>query len=154
LLTKMKSPTSRVGIIDPDGIRNGSTTNDRSTKTIRMTGKKLFGYSIHHGSLRPSSRRALKNSQSAAVTTPVTTSSMNRISAKFIPGALLAFHLQDGEERLLRNFDRPHLLHSLLARLLLLQQLPLSGDVAAVALGEDVLAQRLDGLARDDVRAD
>jgi hypothetical protein len=41
-------------------------------------------------------------------------------------------------------------LHALLAFLLLLEQLALARDVAAVALGEHVLAQRLDRLARDD----
>src|ERR1700761_298874 len=49
LLTRMKSPTSSVGTIDPDGILNGSTTNDRTTNTTRMTGKKLAVYSSHHG---------------------------------------------------------------------------------------------------------
>ena len=62
--------------------------------------------------------------------------------------------LQDGEERLLRNLDRADLLHALLALLLFLEQLALARDVAAVALGQHVLAQRLDGRPRDDVRAD
>src|SRR3954465_11766997 len=61
---------------------------------------------------------------------------------------------QDGQERLLRPLDPPHLLHPPLARLLLLEQLALAGDVAAVALGDHVLAVGLDRLARDDVRAD
>src|SRR4051812_17845895 len=62
--------------------------------------------------------------------------------------------LQDGEERLLGNLDAPDLLHALLALLLALEQLALARDVAAVALGGDVLAEGLDGLAGDDVRAD
>ena len=62
--------------------------------------------------------------------------------------------LQDREERLLRHLDRADLLHALLARLLLLEQLLLAGDVAAVAFCQHVLAQRLDVLARDDVGAD
>jgi hypothetical protein len=45
----MKSPTSSVGIIEPDGILNGSTTNERTTNTARITGKKLAVYSSHHG---------------------------------------------------------------------------------------------------------
>src|SRR4051812_38909286 len=68
--------------------------------------------------------------------------------------SLFAFDLQDGEERLLWDLDAADLLHALLAGLLLLQQLPLARDVAAVALGEHVLAQRLHALARDDVGAD
>ena len=62
--------------------------------------------------------------------------------------------VEHGEERLLRHLDPAHLLHALLACLLLLEQLALSGDVAAVALGEHVLAACLDGLAGDDPRAD
>src|SRR5215210_8925753 len=62
--------------------------------------------------------------------------------------------LQDREERLLRNLDAADLLHALLAFLLLLEQLALARDVAAVAAGDDVLAVGLDRLAGDDVRAD
>src|SRR5215475_11555861 len=154
LLTRMKSPTISVGIIDPDGIRNGSTTNERSRNTIRMTGKKLFGYSIHHGSFSPARRALAKYSRSASAIAPVTTSRRNRISAKFMPSALLSLDLQDREERLLRDLDGTDLLHPLLAGLLLLQQLALAGDIAAIALGEHVLAQRLHRLAGDDLRAD
>src|SRR4051794_6957713 len=61
---------------------------------------------------------------------------------------------QGGDEGLLRNVDPPDGLHPLLALLLLLQQLALTGDVAAVALGQDVLADGADVLAGDDARAD
>src|SRR2546428_11218629 len=47
-----------VNKFEPEGILKGSTRNERSRKTIRMTGKKLFGYSIHQGSLS-SLRRCL-----------------------------------------------------------------------------------------------
>ena len=40
-----------------------------------------------------------------------------------------------------------------LAFLLLLQKLALAGDVAAIALGGDVLAQRAQSLARDHLAA-
>src|SRR3954454_2956314 len=52
---------------------------------------------------------------------------------------------QYGQECFLRYLHRTHLLHALLAGLLLLEQLALARHVAAVALGEHVLAQRLDG---------
>src|SRR3989442_10562165 len=58
LLTRMKSPTTRVGTIEPEGILNGSTRNERSRNTMRMTGKKLFGYSIHQGSFSSFSSRS------------------------------------------------------------------------------------------------
>src|SRR5438552_10343854 len=61
---------------------------------------------------------------------------------------------EHGEEGLLRDLDRPHHFHALLALLLLLEELPLAGDVAAVALREHVLALRFHGLARDDLPAD
>src|SRR5688572_5606881 len=129
LLTRMKSPTSSVGSIEPDGILNGSTRNERSRKTIRMTGKKLFEYSTHHGSVTAGSRAArLSRSKnlSSIHTAPVTTSSTNMIRAKFIVlvarRSRLFFHLQDGEERLLRDLHRADLFHSLLARLLLFEE--------------------------------
>ena len=40
---------SDVGTMELDGILNGSTRNERSRKTIRITGKKLAEYSRYHG---------------------------------------------------------------------------------------------------------
>src|SRR5215207_3555279 len=62
--------------------------------------------------------------------------------------------VEHGQERLLRHLDAADLLHPLLALLLLLEQLPLPADVAAVALREHVLAPCLDRLAGDDPGAD
>ncbi|MNT85170.1 hypothetical protein D3C72_2252990 [compost metagenome] len=47
----MKSPTSRVGFIDPDGIWKGSTRNERNTRTMNSTGKNDLPYSTSNGSL-------------------------------------------------------------------------------------------------------
>src|SRR5439155_3198318 len=58
------------------------------------------------------------------------------------------------EEGLLRDLHRSHHFHALLAFLLLLEQLPLAGDVSSVALREHVLPFRLHGLARHDLPAD
>ena len=63
-------------------------------------------------------------------------------------------HAQDRQEGLLRDLDGSDALHPLLSFLLLLEELALAGDVATVALREDVLAHRGDGLAGDDVAAD
>ena len=63
-------------------------------------------------------------------------------------------HLERGQEGFLRDLDLADLAHALLALLLLLQELALAGDVAAVALGQHVLAERLDRLAGDDPAAD
>ncbi|MNY22625.1 hypothetical protein D3C86_1562500 [compost metagenome] len=46
----MKSPTSRVGFIEPEGIWNGSTRNERSTSTSARTGKNDLPYSTITGS--------------------------------------------------------------------------------------------------------
>src|SRR5260370_5350921 len=68
--------------------------------------------------------------------------------------ARLFADLQNGQKRLLRDFNLPDLLHALLAGFLLLEQLAFARDVAAVAFGENVLAHRLDAGARDDMGAD
>src|SRR4029453_5766154 len=66
----------------------------------------------------------------------------------------VAVEVEHREERLLRHLDAAYLLHTLLALLLLLEELPLAGDVTAVALCENVLSLRLDGFAGDHARAD
>src|SRR5262245_11510657 len=63
-------------------------------------------------------------------------------------------HLEHGQERLLWDLHRPHLFHPFLSFFLFLQQLPLPGDVAAIALGEHVLAERRNGFPGDDLLAD
>src|SRR5438270_790253 len=50
-------------------------------------------------------------------------------------------NLQYRQECLLRDLDRPDLLHPLFAFFLLLEQLPLSRDITAVTLREHVLPQ-------------
>src|SRR5438045_6383703 len=80
----MKSPTSSVGRIDELGILNGSARNERRRKTMRRTGKKLFGYSTHHGSGASGLRRRAKIRRSASATAPVATVRRNRMRAKFI----------------------------------------------------------------------
>ena len=46
----MKSPSSSVGIIESDGMRNGSNRNERISSTIRITGKNERAYSTTTGS--------------------------------------------------------------------------------------------------------
>src|SRR5712691_589105 len=62
--------------------------------------------------------------------------------------------LQDRQERFLRDLHLADLLHALLALGLLGPELALAGDVAAVALGGDVLLHRRDRFAGDDSAAD
>src|SRR6266545_4483160 len=67
---------------------------------------------------------------------------------------LLRIRLEDGEERLLGDLHGADHLHPLLALFLLLEELALARDVAAVPLGRHVLAVGADGRPRDDVAAD
>src|ERR1043165_3767534 len=57
----MKSPSSSVGIIESEGMRNGSNRNERISSTMRITGKNERAYSTTIGSRptppRPSPRR-------------------------------------------------------------------------------------------------
>ena len=41
--------SNRLGIIEPEGILNGSNRNERSRKTMRMTGNKPAVQSSHQG---------------------------------------------------------------------------------------------------------
>src|SRR5262245_16109381 len=70
------------------------------------------------------------------------------------PRSSVFVHLERGDERLLRDLHLAELAHPLLALLLLFEKLALSRDVAAVTLSKHILAQRSDGLARDDAPAD
>jgi hypothetical protein len=66
-------------------------------------------------------------------------------------GGLLLPHPQRRNKRLLRDPHGPIFPHPRLALLLLVEELLLSRNVAAVAFGGDVLAQRRDGFAGDDL---
>src|SRR6266851_4253429 len=63
-------------------------------------------------------------------------------------------NLEDREERFLRNIHLADALHALLAFLLFFEELALARDVAAVALGENVFADRRDRFARNHAAAD
>src|SRR5215207_4733466 len=69
-------------------------------------------------------------------------------------GARSIVETEGGDEHVAGDLDPADRLHLLLALLLLPQQFALAGDVAAVALGEDVLAPRPDGLTGDHLATD
>src|SRR5882672_20154 len=99
----MKSPISSVGIIEPEGILNGSTRKERSKNTIRITGKKLIEYSTHQGCLASAGLRFLREYLSKSHTSPVTASNRNRNKAKLTGCSSLVAGLQHGEEGFLGN---------------------------------------------------
>ena len=67
---------------------------------------------------------------------------------------VVAVELQHSGKGFTGQGDAAELAHLLFALLLLFQQFLLAGDIAAVALGQHVLAHGLDGLAGDDLAAD
>src|SRR5699024_6815567 len=185
-------PTSSVGIIEPDGMRNGSATNERSSNTTSTTGNSERAQSTGHGSrtllpcasarclrlryrnrrstnqtrpnntVRPSNNAAKSNAMGAPSEPGMGSEEwgMGSRKARFshspfpIPHSQLFIHFQNGQERLLGNLHATHLFHAFLAFLLFFQNLALAADIAAIAFGQHVLAQRLDRRARDDLRAD
>src|SRR5438477_5184739 len=66
----------------------------------------------------------------------------------------MASGLQHFDESFLRDVDGAKRFHPLFAFFLLLEQLALACDVAAVAFGGDVLAKSADSLAGDHFAAD
>jgi hypothetical protein len=83
----MKSPTSSVGIIEPDGMRKGSNRKPRKIKTTSKTGKKDFEYSSKSGSEKALPFKSLvlfeeKNKLSISQINPVTTEASNRKNSK------------------------------------------------------------------------
>src|SRR6201988_513900 len=103
-------------------------------------------------------RRGASTNRSRPVTTPVPPASTTSTSAKSktISRSSSSFLAdpQHREEGLLRDLDRAELLHALLARLLLLEQLALARHVAPITFREHVLAQRLHRSARDHLAAE
>src|SRR6185312_10971661 len=114
------------------------------------------------GSLAPacafaaSWRRGRRNQSSMTASSPTGMASHDRSTMKFISmmRCSLATHFQHREEGFLRNLYVSELLHALLAFFLFLEELALAADVAAIALRQHVLAQRLDGRARNDGATD
>src|SRR5258708_32202839 len=62
-------------------------------------------------------------------------------------------NFQDGEEGFLRDVDLADALHAALAFFLFFEKFAFAGNVAAVALGENIFANRRHGFARDDAAA-
>src|SRR6202030_4367639 len=91
-------------------------------------------------------------SRSRHRSSPAPTRSSNEAGELLPPSAVA--HFEGGDEGGLRDFDFAELAHPLFTLFLLVEELSFAGDVAAIAFGEHVLAQRLDGLAGDDAAAD
>src|SRR5262245_66330088 len=124
---------SRFSSIDPVGILNACTTK------VRMKNARITAITIDS----KYSRSVDFLNDGAAATA---------VAIRSIIGA--GAHFQHGQKRFLRDLDLPDAFHAFFTFFLLFQQLSLPRDVAAVALGEDVLAQRLHSFARDDAAAD
>ena len=138
LFTRMWSPIWSVGSIDPEGILNACTTKVRMHEREQQRDAERLRVLAQLRTCASAPRRAA----AAAVCGRVPRGSAMAAHHRRGPRSLAT--LEHGQERLLRDLDPPDLLHALLPFLLLLEELALAGDVAAVALGGDVLAQRLD----------
>src|SRR6266481_402201 len=134
---------SSVGSIEPDGILYACTKKVRIkiASTSAMIIASLYSRATDFCPGARSASRAFSGCTLEMLRTGSAT-------------AALLPDLEQGQESLLRNLDASDLFHPLFAFLLLLEQLSFSRDVAAVTFGGDVLAQRLDGLARDNLGAD
>ena len=73
---------------------------------------------------------------------------------KFAACLVITVQLQHAHKCFLRNFYRAQLPHSLFTLFLLLQQLFLTGNIAAVALGKHVFPHGLNGFSGNDLAAD
>src|SRR5690625_1365438 len=145
----MKSPIHNVGIMEPEGILNGSNRKDRNTRTSSKTGNSEPRVSVVLPSAPDASlplRRGRSQNFSSTQSTAATRVSKVRISAKsrFMRSVLL-IGSQNSQERFLRNFYLSYLLHAALAGLLLFKQLAFAADIAAIAFGGDIFAKGLDG---------
>src|SRR5262249_7142063 len=139
----MWSPIRRVGIMEPEGILKASSAKVR----IRRAGRTATRLASVSSRTADFFRTAVVGCASASGTVSGRVWSTGRLTA-------WPSRPQDREERFLRNLDAPELLHPLLAFFLALEKLPLPRDVAAVALGGDVLAERAHRLPGDDPAPD
>src|SRR4029453_4988301 len=130
---------SRVSIIEPDGIVKAWTANWRMKRASSTAMMIASEYSRKRDFLR-----TLTVGVAGAV------SRSGRTWRSFMNGSAL----EHRQERLLRDLDLSDLFHPFLAFLLLLEQLALSRDVAAVRLGGDVLSLGLCRFPGDDPAAD
>src|SRR4030095_7459349 len=134
LLTRRWSPMSRLFSIDPVGILTACTTKVL-TKSARITATQIDSKYSRAVDLRNEA--------------PAFSFSLLLLLITGAP-SLLGSDFQNRKKSLLRDLDSPDPLHPLLAFLLLLEQLPLPGDVTTITFGEHVLAQGFHALARND----
>ena len=111
-------------VFEPDGMRNGSKTNDRMISTNSKTGKNDCEYSTNTcrlvGASFQRSARCHMNLFIATIS-PVSAVNTVNINARLKLKVTSLVRAQDGEKRLLWYLNRTDLLHASLASLLFLQ---------------------------------
>jgi len=120
--TIIKPPGIKVGIIDPDGILNGSTKNERRRKTTRITGKKLREYSTIMGSCSLGARFFLNIKESKSQIAPVTISAMIMNRAKSMSTPRVIYQPAKPRERLPEEFPHYRPVSSVFCRLSVFQE--------------------------------
>src|SRR5580658_3001581 len=83
----MKSPSTSPGIIDAEGMRNGSAMNERTSRTIKMTGNSERAWATSHGgdarlSAAPLCRRISRIPPSSSKISAVTASAITKNTEK------------------------------------------------------------------------
>src|SRR5215210_4149617 len=149
-----RSPTVRWRSSSADGWTRRSASTPPTPRTYHASRRMIDGRWPRTGSSYSAApkRSASTRSITSNRVRPMATSTRSSTGMASITSRLVG--AQHGEECLLWDLHRAHALHPALALFLLLEQLPLPGDVPTVAFGQDVLAHRADGLAGDHVRAD
>ena len=93
-MTKIKSPCSSVGIIEPEGMRNGSNTNERITSTNSKTGKNEREYSTRVSSPIDAPRFTLVRQNSLSISTTKPVNAVSNVSINALLARVEAFSLR------------------------------------------------------------
>src|SRR5688500_11651228 len=153
----LRSPTWRWSEVSAVGCANSSAKTTATPMTYQASRRRTGGLWPRTGSsysAAPKRCASTRSITSSSVSTrPTSTRRSVSISEPPAVAGSRGVGAEHGQERLLRDLDRTDPLHPALALLLLLEQLPLPGYVATVALGDHVLAHRAHRLPGDDVRA-
>src|SRR5882762_5277899 len=105
--------------------------------SISMTTASLSPFSLVRNRVGAFIASPLQKVYSARKTEPITKKLTTEIHSLFVAGG---GYFQDGEEGFLRDIHLAYALHALFAFFLFFEELAFAGDVAAVALGQNVFA--------------
>src|SRR5712675_913246 len=126
--------------------RSSNSSRSFLYSSISMTTASLSPFSLVRNRVGALIASPLQKVYSARQAEPITKKPTTEIHSLFVAGG---GYFQDGEEGFLRDIYLAYALHALFAFFLFFEELAFAGDVAAVALGQNVFANRGDGFAGD-----